>query len=181
MRLPYLRVAVVTGLVVVFAGIAWAKVVFDFDPAADFASYRTYAWIEEEGTEVSQLPDHLQLRLRRVTEDVLASKGLEPAVAPPQTDLLLTYHLNIAQELEVNYIPYSIYRPFGYGYWPGYSYTYTQVRRYDKGTLVLDIVDAKTHQLVWVGVIEKEIQSANPPGKTIEKTVAKLLKNFPPN
>jgi hypothetical protein len=45
---------------------------------------------------------------------------------------------------------------------------------------VLDIVDARTHQLVWMGRVEKEVRSANPPGKRIQKSVTKLLKNFPP-
>jgi len=77
-------------------------------------------------------------------------------------------------------VPYSLYRPYGYGYWGGYGYSYTQVRRYNQGTIVLDIVDARTHQLVWVGILDKEVRSANPPGKRIEKSVKKLLKNFPP-
>jgi len=31
-----------------------------------------------------------------------------------------------------------------------------------------------------MGIVEKEVQSTNPPGKRIQKTVTKLLKNFPP-
>ena len=60
------------------------------------------------------------------------------------------------------------------------NYGYTEVRSYKKGTLVLDIVDARTHQLVWMGVLEKEVRSVNPSGKRIQKTLKKLLKNFPP-
>ena len=175
------RLTAVAGLLCLFAGIAWAKMYTDFDPSADFSSYATYAWIEPKAADQSELPDYLRRRLRRVTEDVLATKGLEPSLAPPQTDLLLTYHFSINRDVVIDYVPYSLYQPFGYSYWPGYTYTYTQVRSYAKGTVVLDIVDARTHQLVWVGTVEKEIQSANPPGKKIEKTVAKLLKNFPPS
>lgn len=174
------RLAAVAGLVFLSATIAWAKVIVDFDPAADFASYSNFAWIEQEGSVESQLPEHLRRRLRRVTEEVLATKGLEPSPAPPNTDLLLTYYFSVDRELRVEYVPYGLYTPYGYGYWGGYGYSYTQVRRYNKGTVVLDVVDARTHRLVWVGVIEQEIRSANPPGKKIEKAVTKLLKNFPP-
>jgi len=45
---------------------------------------------------------------------------------------------------------------------------------------VLDIVDARTQKLVWMGILEKEVQSVNPPGKRIQKATTKLLKNFPP-
>ncbi|MFV2072948.1 MAG: DUF4136 domain-containing protein [Thermoanaerobaculales bacterium] len=171
---------VLTVLFLFAAGYSWAKVIFDYDPDADFAGYSTYIWIAREGSADTQLPDHLRRRLQRVTEDVLATKGLEPAPAPPQANLLLTYYVGVREELQVNYVPYSLYRPYGYGYWGGYGYGYTDVRRYNKGTVVLDVVDAKTHQLVWTGKIEKAVSSPNPSGDRIEKSVKKLLKNFPP-
>jgi hypothetical protein len=158
----------------------WAKVRFDSDPAVDFSAYSTYAWMERDNSVESQLPDHLRIRLRRVTEEVLAEKGFDPAPAPPQTDFLLTYYLGAKDELQINHVPWGPMSPWGYGYWGGFNYGYTDVRSYKKGTLVLDIVDARTHQLVWVGILEKEIQSANPPGKRVQKSVRKLLKNFPP-
>jgi hypothetical protein len=173
-------VAVLAILVAVFAGYAWAKVIFDFDPNADFSSYKTYGWLQRGDANEELLPDYLRMRLQRVTEDVLATKGLEPAPAPPQTDLLLTYTFGASQEFQVDYIPYSVYQPWGYGYWGGYGGGFSTVRQYTEGTLVLDIVDARTHQLVWTGSITKDIQSVNPPGDRIEKAITKLLKNFPP-
>ena len=167
-------------LVALLAGYAWAKVNFDYDPAADFSKYSTYAWLERDNSVEAQLPEHLRLRLRRVTEDVLAEKGLEPSPAPPQTDLHLTYFYGARDELQVNHVAYSTYSPWGYGYWGGFNYGYTEVRSYKQGTLVLDIVDARTHQLVWVGILEKEVRSVNPSSKRIQKTITKLLKNFPP-
>jgi len=162
------------------AGYAWAKVRYDRDASVDFSAYTTYAWMERDNSVDSQLPEHLRIRLRRVTEEVLAEKGFEPAPAPPQTDVLLTYYLGATDELQINHVPYGPMSPWGYGYWGGFNYGYTEVRSYKKGTLVLDIVDARTRQLVWVGILEKEIQSVNPPGKRVQKSVKKLLKNFPP-
>ncbi len=165
---------------VVATGYAWAKVIFDFDPNADFSSYKTYGWLQRGDENTERLPDHLRMRLQRVTEDVLATKGLEPAPAPPQTDLFLTYHFSASEEFAVDYVGYSVYQPWGYGYWGGYGGGYTTVRKYTEGTVVLDIIDARTHQLVWMGSISKEVRSVNPPGDRIEKAVTKLLKNFPP-
>jgi hypothetical protein len=162
------------------ATVAWAKVVFDFDPSVDFSAYSTYGWMQRDDSVESKIPEHLNIRLQRVTEEVLAEKGLVPAPAPPQTDLLLTYYYSDKDDLQVTHIPYSSYAPWGYGYWPGFNYGYTEVRSYTKGTLVLDIVDARTRKLVWMGVLTKEVQSANPPGKRIQKSITKLLKNFPP-
>ncbi len=162
------------------AGVAWAKVVSDYDPTVDFSAYSTFGWLERDNSIEAQLPDHLRVRLHRVTEDVMAEKGILPSPAPPQTDLLLTFYLATSDELEIRQVGYSTYSPWGYSYWPGFNYGYTEVRSYKKGTLVLDIVDARTRKLVWVGTLEKEMQSTNPPGKKITKSITKLLKTFPP-
>lgn len=166
--------------VTLVAGVAWAKVVFDFDPTVDFTQYSTYGFLERDNSIESQLPDHLRVRLHRVTEEVLAEKGFDPAPSPPQTDFLLTFYLATSDELEIRQVGYSAYSPWGYSYWPGFNYGYTEVRSYKQGTLVLDIIDARSHNLVWVGTLEKEIRSANPTGKQITKSLNKLLKNFPP-
>ena len=176
-----LRFIVMSALLVVMAAsYAWAKVVFDYDKAADFSGYSTFAWLERDNSIEAQLPDHLRVRLRRVTEEVLAEKGFDPAPAPPQTDFFLTFYYGARDQLEINRVHYSPYSPWGYGYWPGFNYGYTEVRSYKQGTLVLDIVDARTHQLVWMGTLEGEVRSTNPSGKRIQKSIKKLLKNFPP-
>ena len=180
MKLRARNIVMCMCLVALAATFAWAKVIFDYDKSVDFSGYSTYAWMERDNSIESQLPEHLRMRLRRVTEEVLAEKGLEPAPAPPQTDLLLTYYFGASDEVEIRHVSYSPYTPWGYGYWPGFNYGYTEVRSYTEGTVVLDIVDARTRQLVWMGRVEKEIRSVNPPGKKIQKSVKKLLKNFPP-
>lgn len=176
-RKPILLVACAA---VMAAGLVWAKVVSDHDPNADFSSYSTYEWLERENSAEHLLPNHLRLRLRRVTEEVLATKGLQPSPAPPQTDLLLTYYLSTEQKLEIEHVGYSPYSPWGYGYWPGFNYGYTEVRSYPEGTLVLDIVDARTRKLVWIGTLQREVRSTDPSGKQIRKSVTKLLKSYPP-
>jgi hypothetical protein len=159
---------------------AWAKVISDHDPSADFSAYTSYAWMSRDNSADTQLPEHLRIRLQRISEDVLATKGLEPAPALPQADLLLTYYLSLDSALRIDYVAYGAASPWGYGYWGGYSYGYAQAREYTEGTLVLDIVDARTRQLVWTGRLETTIRSADPPGYRVEKAVKKLLKDFPP-
>ena len=70
-------------LVGLAAGYAWAKVNFDYDKKADFSGYSTYAFLERDNSIETQLPDHLRIRMQRVTEEVLAEKGFSPAPAPP--------------------------------------------------------------------------------------------------
>jgi len=158
----------------------WAKVISDHDENVDFSAYSTFAWLSREGSADAELPEHLRIRLQRVTEEVLTAKGFEPSPAPPQTDLLLTYYLGLEKDLRIDWVVYGATSPWGYGSWGGYGYGYAQAREYAEGTLVLDIVDARSRQLVWTGRMEKTIRSADPPGDQVERTVKKLLADFPP-
>ena len=67
-------VAVLAIVVAAAAGYAWAKVISDHDPNADFSSYKTYGWLQREDADDEQLPAHLRMRLQRVTEEVLAER-----------------------------------------------------------------------------------------------------------
>ena len=171
-------------MAVVLVGSCWSTDLYsDWDHDVDFSAYKTFAWLEmdEEDRPGNQLPEHLDLRLRRVVDDVLTKKGLQRAPVVPMADLLLTYYVSIEKELKVSHITSSYYGSYGYGYWPGYSYaTQTTVREYDQGTVVIDLVDRKTKQLVWTSHVKKAVRDPNPSGKRIEKTAKKMFKGFPP-
>jgi hypothetical protein len=156
-------------------------VVSDYDPQADFSKYSSYAWIEQpvQPPEGQQLPEHLDRRLHRVIEDVLDAKGLQRAPALPQADLLLTTYVSLNTEVRVIRMPNSPYG-YAYGYWPGWTYTPDDVRSYHKGTVVLDIVDRKTNQLVWTGAVTSAVNNPNPPSDRIQKVIEALLAGFPP-
>ncbi len=175
-----IRCFIAITIVTVLCGCSSLDVQSDWDRAVDFSSYRTFAWLELEEKQLGvQLPDHLDRRLRRVVDDVLTDKGLERAPALPQTDLLLAYYVGLERELRVDY-GYNYYGPYRYGYWPGYAYGTAHVREYATGTVVIDVVDRSTKQLVWTGVVSGAVQSANPPSDRIQKVVEQLLREFPP-
>ena len=61
------------------------------------------------------------------------------------------------------------------------SYTTYDVQNYKDGSLIIDIIDAKTQKLIWEGVGNKEIDSpAKDPEKAINEAVATIMSNFPP-
>lgn len=166
-------------LVAVLGGCSSLTVSNDWNREVDFSSYRTYTWLERTGTEPGdQLPEHLDIRLRRVADDVLTAKGLEPAPVVPAADLLITYYFSLSSELRID--SYAPYGAWGYGYWPGYAYATTSARTIAKGTLMFDIVDRRTKQLVWTGSVQGAVQHENPPSGRVEEVVEKLLATFPP-
>jgi hypothetical protein len=179
MRLRQVVVLVFCGAVL--AACSSTTVTSDWNPAVDFGGYRTYAWLEPEGERPGlQLPEHLDIRLRRVVDDVLADQGLQRAPALPLADLLLTYYVGLDRELRVDSYATGWYGPYGYSYWPGWNYGGTRARVYTTGTLVIDMVDRQTKQLVWTGIAESAVHRSNPPSDRIRLLVEKLMAGFPP-
>ena len=74
------------------------------------------------------------------------------------------------------------YRPYGWGGAMGVSsYTTYDVQNYKDGSIIIDIVDAKTQKLIWEGVGNKEIDSpAKDPEKAINEAIASIMSDFPP-
>ncbi len=182
----------------VFSGCSSLSVDSEWDHQVDFSGYQSYAWIPQDEGPVNeqQLPKHLDLRLRRVVDEILIDeKGLERAPTPAQADFLLAYYINTKKETKVNYSVYAGYYGgygyggYGYGYWPGYhggmgisgGTAMHNVREYTTGTLVLDIVDPKTHAMIWTGVVAGEARYESPTGERVTDIVTEMLMSFPPS
>lgn len=174
-------------LSLVSVGCSSLKITHDWDYAVDFSAYSSYAWIpQEEGPSGSQqLPEHLDIRLRRVVDEIMEDqKGMTRAIALPQADLLFAYYIDSKKALKVDYTIYGgYYGGYGYGYWPGYGGGggVSKIREYSTGTLILDIVDRRTKTLIWTGVVKGDAKYQNPSGERVETVMSKMLKEFPPN
>ena len=65
-------------------------------------------------------------------------------------------------------------------YW-GQGWGRVMVRDYVAGTLILDIVDAKTKELTWRAYCQGAVRNASKRHKVINKAFRKALKEFPPS
>ena len=124
---------------------------------------------------------------RRVRDDLsrqFAATGLTRAAAAAP-DLLISYHMGTRQGYETEYLNSGFpayYGRFGYRrHWAGWGFgwgTTTVVKiPYMKSTLVMDVYDAHTKQLVWRGYDTKTI-NYNKADKTINDAVGHLMKRF---
>lgn len=149
---------------------AGASVNSDFDAAADYSGYRTYAWIT--GTEAAN--PLVEQRIKSAVDRQLAAKGLTKVADSP--DLQVATHASTSVEQQVNV------ESFGYGYpglgWGGWSSSMVNVRNVDVGTLLLDLVDASSEQLVWRGVAT-DVVGHTVSEQTVNKTVERMLKRYP--
>ena len=93
------------------------------------------------------------------------------------------------------YSPYSYRRSFGFsrfggrGFSPYYGYSGARyagtsyVREYLQGTLVLDIIDVRTEEVIFRGWARKSLDSDPSPEKVrkyVTEAVAEILEDFPP-
>jgi hypothetical protein len=149
------------------------------DRTVDFSRYHSYDWgpadaLPTGDPRLDQNPffkDHVQGAVERQ----LAAKGLRLTMSDAP-DLLIHYHANIARRFDVNRAD----RTYGYcrtGDCP------TDIVEYEAGTLVIDIMDARTNTLLWRGWAQNSVadmlRDDDAMARTIERAVSQMLARFP--
>ena len=154
---------------------------FDYDPAADFQDLKTYSWLE------GPVPSRFELAHRRAVEivnQVLAEHGYRKTTDNP--DFGVAVHFSTQQKVQVT--------DWGYGYAGGARYrgrygSYgagrdIDVRQYTEGSLILDVVDSASKQLIWRGSATGTVSKSSTPEERTKRTreaVEALLAQFPPS
>jgi hypothetical protein len=174
-----MRIATVfTALALTLAGsMALAQsVTYDFDRAADFFTFRTYAWTR--GTELTDQLNHA--RIVRSIEGQLVSKGLTRVESTANPDVVVAYHASFDRNLQINAWGTGWSGPRFGGLRSGTATTQDILT----GTLVVDIMKGATRNIVWRGMASADVDAAAKPEKrekNIGKAVQKLFKNYPPS
>jgi len=169
-------------LAAALAACSSVKVQTEYDKATNFKGYKTYAWIPQEpGPE--QAPAARDPRIReaviRSIDSGLASKGLTKKEPDQSPDLLVAVYGFAVNRIDVRTYGYA-YGPTPYGMYPTLATPGgVDVRQYRDGTLIIDLVDASSKQMVWRGTATDTFE----PGaeaKTVSKAVQETLAEYPP-
>jgi hypothetical protein len=146
----------------------------NYMPGTDFSKYHTYKWVAIAGRGA---PDQiLEAQIKQAIDAQLNAKGLTK-VEGDKADLFVGYQVGVTKEREWN-----AYRT-GFGFPGGLDSATATSSTITIGTLILDIYDPATKQLVWTGSASKSIDSSKDPQKiqkNLNKAMQKLLKDFPP-
>jgi hypothetical protein len=147
----------------------------DFDKAFNFSTVKTYS-IKIGTTWGNELSER---RVLTEFDQAIAAKGWKKVEAQADIDVVL--HGATQTKHDVN----TFYAGGGYGYYyrgfGGMGTTSTTVSEYVVGTLVVDMFDTKTKNLVFRGTASDEISdSAEKNQKKVVKASEKMFKNFPP-
>ena len=177
------RIITVSTTVALLSGPAFAqKVTYDMNRGANFSQVRTFSIKDTPPADplASKTTAYDSPIVRQNTNAAVAQqlqfRGLRRDDAHP--DVYVTTH----RTFQTEYYGYGY--PgwgYGYGYW-GYGWGSYYVEPIIVGTLVVDITDAETGELMWRGLSERDMHPTSSPEhrlKRINKEVYKIFKKYP--
>lgn len=157
------------GLFLVVSAAIAQKVLYNYNRGTDFSQYNTYQWVAIGGLRLNPI---IQKNIQQVIEQQLALKGLRKVAS--HGDLDLAYRTGLSSEKQIR------------GWRTGPRWTATAMAATSTihvGTLVVDMYDPATRQLVWQGEVSKVLHpssNADKNYKNLQKAIAKLFKKYPP-
>jgi hypothetical protein len=129
----------------------------DYDRAADFGKYRSYGFVAQAGTDEGDFKSLSTQMLQNAASRQMEARGYTRSDNP---DLVINFKGQLEEKTDIESTPAPYYGPgWGYGgwggaYWGGWGGTEVTTRRYNVGTLVMDVVDREKRQVVYQGGIE---------------------------
>jgi hypothetical protein len=169
----FISIAMFFVLVLTVASFA-QQIKTDYDHNANFGQYKTFSW------EKVQTRDPLQVdRIKQAVNATLAAKGWTQVDSGGDISIVAVEITQNQQTLN------TFYDGFGGGWrwrgFGGFGDATTTTETYQVGTLVVDLFDAKTKNLVWRGASSDTLSNnADKNTKNLDKGVQKMFAHFPP-
>ena len=176
MKMQKVMLALV-GMTLVFAGMASVQQVKnDYDRSANFALYKPYSW------EHVETKDPLNVdRIKHAVNTVLAARGWTMVDSGADVAVVAMEITRDQQTLNTFYDGLGGgwgWRRFGGG---GFGEATTTTDTYTVGTVVVDLFDTKTKQLIWRGSASDTLSNNSDKNiKNLNESVDKMFKHFPP-
>ena len=148
----------------------WAGVNTDYDHNADFARYKTYSWGKV------QTADGLwDDRVKSAIAGQLAAKGMTEV--PSGGDVVVAARDAIHNQQQLN----TFYDGFGGRRFGGLGMSTTTVDNYKVGTLIVEMFDGASKNLIWRGTASDTVSNnADKNIKSLDKNVHKMFEHYPP-
>ena len=163
------------------------KVTVDYDKSTDFSKMKTYTFLGWQENIDNLINDFDKERFMNAFHAEFKSRNIEKIESSSGKigDMIVGIYLVIEDKKSVT--AYNTYygggggRGYrGGGYGGGYSNTMYNEEEYKMGTLVLNVFDGVSTDLLWEGVATKTVnQKPAKREKSIPKSVKKLMKKFP--
>ncbi len=190
-----LRNLAILPLLLLVTSCATVNVDVDFDEKADFEHLYQYAWLEEKapvtGNTLLDTNTLLHDRVRSGIDQWLGAHGYIKS-KKTEADFLVIYRMVIENKTRVTVLnpyydyPYSwrfgysryFYSSFAWNYYPEH-----RVYEYQRGTLIIDIVDPVSKKLMWRGMAYEDISlhtTQETKQRYVDRAIKSILSRFPP-
>jgi hypothetical protein len=159
----------------------------DYDRSADFGQYRTYGFVTNPDTDTREFKSMATQMLEAAASREMEARGYQRANEP---DLVINFQGKLEEKTDIVSTPAPYYGPsWGYGGWYGAPYggygfgggTDVSTRRYNYGTVIVDVVDRRKRQVVWQGGVEGEVskKALENREQSINHVIAELFQQYP--
>ncbi len=148
----------------------------------DFVAVETFQWQTTPGTSLASVNPFMHSRVVATIEYELTDWLTEVSSDP---DVYVTYHTSSQDKvrLQTNSWGYG-FGGYGRGRWDYYGYGYggpvfstSTVHEYEEGTLVVDIWDAASQELVWRGTVTRVFsQNVEKAERQVVKAIHRMAK-----
>lgn len=158
----------------------------DFEKGFDYSGLKTFAWQPDNGEWGLRDNEIVDRRIRSAIVNTFTAKQFT-LVDPNESDFLISYHLTVEQRISNRSSGVSGGVSMGRssrGRTGSISMsTGSQVRTYDRGTLLIDVTDVASNMHVWRGVSSQALTNLSDSQSLttqINETVEAILAQFPP-
>jgi len=156
------------------------KVYVDYDTYADFDSYKTFAWVDTNTTSLKLDFPEVDSMIKNNIEYYMVKGGMAENLDDP--DVYVTYHGSSSTQTQF------MTTTFGYSYGTGWNWgpywgprmvSGTMGTEFKKGTMIIDIWDARKKEALFRGTVIN-IHGNDPLKaiKDIDKGIDKVVKAF---
>ena len=186
--LQYRSLAVGVVAAALLAGCASQPTVLsDYDKTAEFGKYRTFGFVTQVGADSTEFRSLAVQTMQSAATRQMELRGYTRSDNP---DLVINFTGKIEEKADVESVPAPYYGPgWGYGGFYGAPYggwgygggTQVTTRRYNVGTLVMDIVDREKRQAVFQASISDVITKEMTQNReaAINGAVTRLFAKYP--
>ena len=168
-----------------------APVHVEKDDSTDFSNYKTFAWVDKDGTgknDKNRTNDLMERKFKEAVTKELDKQGWR--IDNKRPDALISYDVLVERGSRRENDPiYS--QPFTRTFFNSYSgrfynvYYPSQFMGYDdyeqpirEGTVTITVTDAKTDKTVWQGWTTGQVNSHNLTSKEINNAVKSIFRKF---
>jgi hypothetical protein len=147
----------------------------DFNPKADFQSYKTWAFHpdREKGLRGVLADATMRERVEKALSIRMREAGLTAPAVDAKPDLYVSYRGDTAQGKDVSS------NLGGLSSWDNPLYTSVHFTE-QTATLMVDLVDASTNALAWRLYIDEVVRGPNDPPDKLSKALDKGFAKYPP-